>query len=305
MEAISQEILHHWPGVLFRQRADLSFEYVSPRMFELTGVPLEVWQKERTCLSRVIHDLDAEEFSRQLQRATAGPEASECSFRVRHVVTNRVAYINEYRRAIKDGQGNLLGFAGFWSDVTRQTLSERRLATAAWKETLGLLTLGLSHDFNNVLAGTLALTESFLDQVPADHPFHEGLALIKQNTEQAAQLVKRIAQLHRGKVGNPGYQNLNEIMADSVDLLRKVIPKRIELVTVPAANALPLYVDALELQQVPDQSGVKCVGRNAGARHAADRDVIAYVGADAGGLRGRVSAPAGGLPDRCRHGRRD
>ena len=219
-------------------------------MVELTGISLEAWKEDRSCLSRVIHDLDAEEFSRQLQRASEGPEACECSFRVRNVATNRVAYVKEYRKALKDPQGRLLGFAGFWNDITRQTLSERRLATAAWKETLGLLTLGLSHDFNNVLAGTLALTESFLYQVPKDHPFHEGLALIKQNTEQAAQLVRRIAQLHRGKVGNPGYQNLNDIMADSVDLLQKVIPKRIELVAVPATNPLPLYVDAVELQQV-------------------------------------------------------
>jgi two-component system cell cycle sensor histidine kinase/response regulator CckA len=129
-------------------------------------------------------------------------------------------------------------------------LSERRLATAAWKETLGLLTLGLSHDFNNVLAGTLALTESYLAQVPKDHPFREGLHLIKQNTEQAAQLVRRIAQLHRGKVGNPGYQNLNDVVADSVDLLRKVVPKRIDLVSLPAPEQLPIYVDAVELQQV-------------------------------------------------------
>jgi signal transduction histidine kinase len=250
MDAVFQEILEHWPGVVFRQRPDFSFEYVSQRMVELTGVPAEAWKKDSSWLARVVHDLDAEEFSRHLQRATEGTEASECSFRVRNVISNRVAYIREYRQASKDGEGRLVGFAGYWSDITRQTLSERRLATAAWKETLGLLTLGLSHDFNNVLAGTLALAESFLYQVPKDHPFYEGLALIKQNTEQAAQLVRRIALLHRGKVGNPGYQNLNEIMADSVDLLRKVIPKRIELVTAPSTQALPLYVDAVELQQV-------------------------------------------------------
>jgi PAS domain S-box-containing protein len=250
MDAVFQEILERWPGIIFRQRPDLSFEYVSPRMIEMTGVPAEMWSKDGSCLARVVHDLDAEEFSRQLQRASEKTEACECSFRVRNVSNNRVSYVQEYRKAIRDGDGRLLGFAGFWNDVTRQTLSERRLATAAWKETLGLLTLGLSHDFNNVLAGTLALAESFLYQVSKDHSFYEGLTLIKQNTEQAAQLVRRIAQLHRGKVGNPGYQNLNDIMADSVDLLRKVIPKRIELVTIPSEQPLPLYVDAVELQQV-------------------------------------------------------
>jgi len=248
--SIFEDVIEHWPGVFFRQRPDLSVEYISPRIGHLTGIAAADWMTSGPMLDRVVHDLDLEEFSRQIQRAGQGTDGCECSFRVRHTISGRVCYVTEYRRAVRDQAGQLTGFVGYWNDVTRQTLSERRLATAAWKETLGLLTLGLSHDFNNVLAGTLALTESYLSQVPKDHPFHEGLRLIKQNTDQAAQLVRRIAQLHRGKVGNPGYQNLNEIVADSVDLLRKVVPKRIELISQPAPAPLPLYVDAVEIQQV-------------------------------------------------------
>lgn len=250
MEATYQVILDHWPGVVFRQRPDLSFEFVSARAAELTGIPAPDWLAAGPVLPRILHELDVDEFARQLQRVAQSPDGSECALRFRHAVTGRVAYVTEFRRALRGPDGQLAGYAGFWTDATRQTLSERRLATAAWKETLGLLTLGLSHDFNNVLAGTLALTESFLYQTPPDHPFREGLQLIKQNTEQAALLVRRIAQLHRGKVGNPGYQNLNEIVTDSVDLLRKVIPRRIELIPAPAPGPLALYVDAVELQQV-------------------------------------------------------
>lgn len=242
--------MEHWPGVFFRQRPDLSFEHVSPRIVSLTGIPAAEWLTSGPMLARVVHELDAEEFVRQVQRSAQGDAGCEFSFRVRHVVSGRVFYVTEYRRAVRDATGQVAGYVGFWNDVTRQTLSERRLATAAWKETLGLLTLGLSHDFNNVLAGTLALTESYLAQVPKDHPFHEGLRLIRQNTEQAAQLIRRIAQLHRGKVGNPGYQNLNDIVADSVDLLRKVVPKRIDLMSSTAPEPLPIYVDPVELQQV-------------------------------------------------------
>jgi PAS domain S-box-containing protein len=243
-------VIEHWTGVIFQQRPDLSFEFVSPRILHLTGIPATEWVESRQPMSGAIHDLDTDELTRQIQRVSQSEAGSQCSLRVRHAVSGRVSYITEYRQAIRNEQGQVTAFVGFWNDVTRQTLSERRLATAAWKETLGLLTLGLSHDFNNVLAGTLALTESYLAQVPPDHSFREGLALIKQNTEQAAQLVRRIAQLHRGKVGNPAYQNLNEIVADSVDLLRKVVPKRIDLVSLPAADSLPLYVDPVELQQV-------------------------------------------------------
>jgi len=250
MEAFHQSLMQHWPGVLFRQRADLSFEFASPRLEELTGHSFAKWEREPGLFWRVVHELDADEVKRQVHLAGQSAEGVASRFRLRHAVTGQVSYISEFRRAQRDAAGRVTGYEGFWQDVTRQTLAERRLATAAWKETLGLLTLGLSHDFNNVLAGTLSLSESFLSQIQPDHPFHEGLTLVKRNTQQAAQLIQRIAQLHVGKTGTRGYQDLNELVREGAALLRTVVPKRIELATEFAAAPLPLYVDAVEFQQV-------------------------------------------------------
>ena len=250
MEAFHQSLMQQWPGVLFRQRADLSFEFASPRLEELTGHPFAKWERDPALFWQVVHELDADEMKRQLHLSGQSAEGVASHFRLRHAVTGQVTYISEFRRAQRDAAGRVTGYEGFWQDVTRQTLAERRLATAAWKETLGLLTLGLSHDFNNVLAGTLSLSESFLSQIQPDHPFHEGLTLVKRNTQQAAQLIQRIAQLHLGKTGTRGYQDLNELVRDGAALLRTVVPKRIELATELAAAPLPLYVDAVEFQQV-------------------------------------------------------
>jgi PAS domain S-box-containing protein len=250
MEAFHSSLMRHWPGVLFRQRADLSFEFANPRLEELTGRSLAQWQQEPGLFWQVVHELDADEVKHRLHLAGQSAEGVESNFRVRHAVTGRVSYVAEFRRAQRDAAGRVTGYEGFWQDVTRQTLAERRLATAAWKETLGLLTLGLAHDFNNLLAGTLSLSESFLAQIDPDHPFHEGLALVKRNTQQAAQLIQRIAQLHLGKPGTRGYQDLNELLRDGAVLLRTVVPRRIEVMTQLAGSPLPLYVDAVEFQQV-------------------------------------------------------
>jgi len=250
MEAILESLLPHWPGVVFRQRPDLSFEFASPGLEELTGRLLAEWQTRPDLFWTAIHETDADELKRRIAAMAEEPDGVTSHFRIRHAQTGRVAYIAEFRRAERDTAGGILRYEGFWLDETRLTLSERRLAAAAWKETLGLLTLGLAHDFNNVLAGVLALSESFLSQIQPDHPFYEGLVLVKRNTQQAAQLVQRIAQLHRGKTGTHAYHNLNDIVRDGVDLLRKVIPKRIELEAHLDPAALPLYLDAVELQQV-------------------------------------------------------
>jgi signal transduction histidine kinase len=250
MEAFLDSLMQHWPGVLFRQRPDLSFEFAGPRLVELTGHPVEKWQSQPGLFWDVLHELDVEEVKKHLGRAGEGGEGVMADFRLRHAATGRVAYVTEFRRAQRDAAGRVVCYEGYWLDVTRQTLSERRLATAAWKETVGLVTLGLAHDFNNVLAGILGLSESYLSQIDPNHPFHEGLVLVKKNTQQAAQLIQRIAELHRGRTGTRSYQNLNDVVKDAAELLRKVVPRRIELATHLEAAQLPLYVDTVELRQV-------------------------------------------------------
>ena len=239
-----------WPGVIFSQRADFSFQHVSPRIEEWTGVPVLTWLRDPQQFWQVVHEADVDEVRQRCQQAAVTLEGVSGSFRIRHARTGRIAYIWEHRRALASGSGLALGFEGGWLDVTRQTIAERRLSAAAWKETLATLTMGLGHDFSNILAGIHSLSESFLSQLSADHPFHEGMSLIRQNAMVASQLVHRIVNLHRSQAGERSYYNLNEVVTELADLLEKILPRRISLRTELAADSLPLYVDAVELRQV-------------------------------------------------------
>ena len=147
MQAPTENLLQHWPGVLFHQRPDLTFASASPRLAELTGLPLERWQRDPGLLWKVVHESDADDLRQQIARVAAVPAGFTTRFRLRHAGTGRVAHIAEFRRPLFDASGALAGYEGFWMDETRQTVSEKRLASAAWKETLALLTMGLTHDF--------------------------------------------------------------------------------------------------------------------------------------------------------------
>jgi signal transduction histidine kinase len=109
---------------------------------------------------------------------------------------------------------------------------------------------GVVHDFNNALTGILSLSEYFLMQMDAQHPFHEGLTLVKQNTHKAAQLAHRLLRLHHDKPGSREYRDLSKVASDLEDILRRTIPKRIEVTCHWLATPLPVEVDAVELQQV-------------------------------------------------------
>jgi signal transduction histidine kinase len=248
-EAQLDSLMRRWPCVIFSQRPDLTMQFISPNIAELTGIAAERWSSESHHFWDVVHESDADQLKQQFTRAVETGVDITNTYRIRHAVTGRVAYILEHRHPNISQNGLLLGYEVVWLDVTRQTVAENRLTAAAWKETLAVLTLGMAHDFRNVMAGIHSLSETFLTQIDNQHPFREGLSLIQKNSMQASQLVQRIITLHLGQPGERAYHDLNEIATDLVDLVSKILPRRIQLETDLAAGSLPVYVDIVELRQ--------------------------------------------------------
>jgi PAS domain S-box-containing protein len=249
-EAQLDNMVRRWPGVIFNQRPDGSFSFVSPGIEAVTGISADKWRAQGPLFWRVVHEADAEELQQQYRRLSPASRTFHGSYRVRHSDSGGVTYVMEHREAVFSASGLLLGYEGVWLDVTRQTIAERRLSSAAWKETLAVLTMGLAHDFSNIMSGIHSLSEAFQAEMDPNHPFQEGLALIQRNSRQASQLIHRILSLHRGKTGERNYYNLNELVADTTELLRKMVPRRIDIHAECAPQTLPLYVDEIEFQQV-------------------------------------------------------
>jgi signal transduction histidine kinase len=172
------------------------------------------------------------------------------TFRIRHVQTGRVSYLWEHRQPVRSSNGLLLGYEGIWLDITRQTIAERRLLNMSWKENLGTLTIGLAHDFCNIMTGIISLSETYEASLEENSSLREGLNLIRSTAMQAGQLSMRLRQLHQGSPGERNYHDLNEIVATLADVLQKVLPRRARVQTQLASKQLPIYADAFELRQV-------------------------------------------------------
>ena len=249
-EAQVDNLMRRWPGVIFNQRSDMSLHYASPRLEELTGIALPEFLHRSDVFWNVIHEADVQEVQSHIRRAIRSETGVSTHFRIRHARTGRVAYILERRQALRTESGLLLGFEGTWLDVSRQTIAERRLSSAAWRDTLATLTMGMAHDFGNILAGIHALAETLEPVEGSDEPLRESLDLIKRNAMQASALVRRVLSLHQGRIGDYGYSDLNEQVNDLSELVRKILPRRIRYDSELVALPLPIYVDSVELRQV-------------------------------------------------------
>lgn len=249
-EAQLDNLVHRWPGIIFSQRPDFSFAFVSPRIQELTGVAPTEWRRQSTCFWQVVHEADADALFKRLQRMSLSPDGLTSTYRIRHIQTGRVSYLWEHRQPVFSSNGLLLGSEGIWLDITRQTIAERRLLNMSWKENLGTITMGLAHDFCNIMAGIVALSETFEHEVKGNETLRNSVTLIRSTASQASELARRIRQLHQGVPGEKNYHDLNEIVAEMAEVLQKVLTRRVRVQTELESAQLPVYVDEVELRRV-------------------------------------------------------
>ena len=127
---------------------------------------------------------------------------------------------------------------------------EEQVRQAQKMESLGQLVSGIAHDFNNILAGILGYTDLNLSRVDATHPVYEGLQRTRESTLRAAQMVRQLLAFSRHQVLEPAYVDVNDIVTNLLDFIRKVIGEHIEIVFTPAPNIQTVFADKVQIEQV-------------------------------------------------------
>ncbi len=249
-EAQVENLTHRWPGIIFSQRPDFSFAFISPNVEELTGVPAEEWRRQTRYFWDAVHESDAEALRARLRSEDSNPGGTTSTYRIRHIKTGRVRHLWEHRQALRSSNGLLLGYEGVWLDITRQAIAERRLLSLSWRDSLGTLTMGLAHDFCNIMTGIVGLSETAELSPGLDNSVRTSLGFIRSTAMQAGQLAHRIRQLHEGTPGEKRYVDLNQAIGSLVELLPRVLPRRVRVQAEVGPGQLALFVDAVELQQV-------------------------------------------------------
>ena len=244
-----QNYLANFPGVVFSQRSDLSFSYLSPRVEELTGLPAALLAKDGHAYEALLHEADREAYAKEsAAHATAGRPFT-LTYRIQHARTGQVRHIMDLRNPGRAASGLRLGCDGMWLDITRQRVAELRLNENGWKATLAVLTSGLLHDFGNLLSGIYSLSELYHAQLGNDAPMSEGLGMIKEHARQAQALVKKISSLNRDTVGRRSYYSLNRLVREQLELIGPVLPKGIRLETEFPPDEIPVYLDEVAFRQ--------------------------------------------------------
>lgn len=119
--------------------------------------------------------------------------------------------------------------AGVSIDVTEQRSLEAQLRQSHKMEAIGLLAGGIAHDFNNVLTAIGGFTELVHRTLPPNDPRRADLLEVAKATTRAEALTRHLLAVSRRQILEPTVLDINEMVADVQQLLRRTIPEDIDL----------------------------------------------------------------------------
>jgi PAS domain S-box-containing protein len=135
-------------------------------------------------------------------------------------------------------------------DITEHRNLEQQLRQSQKMEAVGQLTGGIAHDFNNLLTGitgSLELIEKRFEQ----RRFHEidrYLHAAKGATKRAASLTHRLLAFSRRQTLDPKITDVNSLVSDMEELIRRTIGPQITFEFVGAIGLWTTLTDSHQLE---------------------------------------------------------
>jgi PAS domain S-box-containing protein len=133
-------------------------------------------------------------------------------------------------------EGELIGYAKVTRDITERMETQRllhdaqqSLAQAQKMEAIGKLTLGLAHDFNNLLAVVINALDLITMRVSDDPRLTRNVEAALRAAERGTLLTRQLLTFGRGQNLTPRREDVNQIIREMAELLRRSCPENIEL----------------------------------------------------------------------------
>ena len=181
-------------------------------------------------------DRSKEEPAKSLEAARRDGRVEKEGWRQRKDGTRFFAHV--VLEAIRNEQGEIIGFAKITRDITEKVEAQKALAQAREElfqsqklEAIGQLTGGIAHDFNNLLMAILGSLEMLRKRMPYDPALTPLLDNAIQGGERGAALTQRMLAFSRRQELNIKAVDLCELVRGMMDFLQRPLGSSIRIET--------------------------------------------------------------------------
>src|SRR6266478_3216580 len=188
------------------------------------------------------------EFERLKNLVDDGKEFKDVAVELRRKDGNKIT-VRCRGRSVFDQEG-LPSLDVFAEDVTEKRILERQLQMAAKMEAVGRLSGGVAHDFNNLLGVIIGYSQLFKRKLDPQSPLREHAEEIEKAGQRAAALTRQLLAFSRQQVLTPAVLNLNDLVAEMLKMLPRLIGEDIAVSTSLAADLGRVKADHGQIEQV-------------------------------------------------------
>ena len=167
-----------------------------------------------------------------------------------------------WRHLTKDGRvievevtGHDIEFAGRPSrlivshDVTHRNQIQAQQVQSQKMEAIGRLAGGIAHDFNNLLGVITGYVGLLMRDLPEGRPRHRAAEVIKA-ADRASALTRQLLTFSRTQVSQPRVLDLNAVVAEMGEMLRRLVGEDVQLVTRCGQDLGRVRADPSQVEQV-------------------------------------------------------
>ncbi|NOY87147.1 MAG: hypothetical protein GXP52_07605, partial [Deltaproteobacteria bacterium] len=132
----------------------------------------------------------------------------------------------------------------------RHLAIEEQLRQSQKMEAVGRLAGGVAHDFNNMLTVITGFTELALSEIDHSDPLFRILSQIGKAARRSSDLTRQLLAFSRQQVISPNPIDLNLKIADTIEMLKRLVGENISFTLIPGDDLWTVYLDPGQVDQV-------------------------------------------------------
>ncbi len=243
--ALSGLLLTSVPAGIVAYDGDMRVTIWNPVMERIFGLPAPAVLGRS--LARVIGDGQGKGIEGRLRDALAGVSGPIEEIELT-TLTGAGVVLESQHAPLRGGDGEIVGGAAFFREMTERRRAEEQLRQAQKMETIGQLTGGVAHDFNNLLAAIQGNLELLRKRLPNDPQIRRFIDGALQGTQRGASLTSRLLAFARRQDLKPEPTDLGALLEGMRALMERSIGPLISIDMALAPELPPAKVDANQLE---------------------------------------------------------
>jgi len=243
-----QYIIDNTHDVIFRIDLQGRYIFASAAAERLTGYPVPQLL-DMNMLQVIAPEYHPQVLERLQQRIAGQLHEQTFAFEIVHRDGHRLwAELNT--TSVRDAAGRLVAVQGVARDITERRQMLDQLQRSQKMEAVGQLAGGIAHDFNNLLQAILGFADMLLAGPALQPRQRDDLLEIRKAALHAAELTRQLLAYSRRQMIVPTVLDLNTLVADSQQMLQRLLGEDIRIRTGLMPDLPRVKADPGQIQQV-------------------------------------------------------